>query len=136
MVAETTNHSILKRSSIMKRIAIFTIAIIVMMLLCVSFVLAADAPAAAQPFNWLTIIIAIGTPLAVWGATWLVTTLGPRIPGNIIVSVVVPLMAALTTGITQWIDSAAISPTLQGSLGLLAVFLSQLLIQFKKAQSS
>jgi hypothetical protein len=126
----------LLKGAVMKRIAVVIIGIAAMMLMCISVVFAQDTGTATTSFNWLTLAIALGTPLAVFGATWLVTTFGPTIPGTLIVSVVVPLMSALTTGITQWIDSTAISPTLQGVLGLVAVFLSQILIQFKKTQTS
>jgi len=114
------------------KIAKLILGIAVAMLLCVSYLMA-DGILQPAPFDWLALILTLGTPVVVYFATWTVTNWFPKIPGNIVVSVIVPVLGALAVGITQLASSTAINPLLQLLASLVAVYISQVQIQTKKA---
>ena len=87
------------------------------------------------PDIWTTLvplIISIATPFLVKCATDLVTKILPTLSGWGIVAIVVPIISGLATVITTQITNAGPVWYLQLFLGFAAVFVNELVKQFKQ----
>ena len=84
--------------------------------------------------DWVAIIIALFTPATVFGATYLVHKYRPKISGQMIVLVVVPVFSAMITIATQLVISTEVGSIVQMILGLVSVFASQVIIQTNNAR--
>ena len=100
----------------------------------ISSVLAADPVKTAV--DWIPLVIGILTLPIVYAATWVVRQYFPSISGVITVTTVVPALTAILTVISNVVGSGGLSPLLQGALGLLAVFVSQVQIQIEKSKDA
>jgi len=76
-------------------------------------------------------IILLLAPIVVYAVTFVVKWAIPKIPGWAIVSVVVPVLSAIAAWVATMVNPEA-SFILQVFLGLLAVFVSELIKQFQQ----
>jgi len=76
-------------------------------------------------------IILLLAPIVVYAVTFVVRWALPKIPGWAIVSVVVPVLSAIVAWVATMINPEA-SFLLQVILGLLAVFVNELIKQFQQ----
>ena len=118
----------------MKKITSIALWLALMIVVGISSVLAADPVKTAV--DWIPLVIGILTLPIVYAATWVVRSYFPLISGVLTVTVVVPALTAILTVISNVVGSGGLSPLLQGALGLLAVFVSQVQIQIEKSKDA
>jgi len=118
----------------MKKITSITLWLALTIVIGISSVLAADPVKTAV--DWIPLVIGILTLPIVYAATWVVRQYFPSISGVITVTTVVPALTAILTVISNVVGSGGLSPLLQGALGLLAVFVSQVQIQIEKSKDA
>jgi len=79
-----------------------------------------------------TELIAVLTPVVVFGAVQLLKLVLPKIPGWALLAIVVPVLSAVVAWISQIIVGGVIGFWAQVGLGLLAVFVNELLKQIRQ----
>jgi len=79
-----------------------------------------------------TELIAVLTPVVVYAAVQLFKLVLPKIPGWALLSIVVPALSALIAWITQLLTAGGLGFWLQLVLGLLAVFVNELIKQIQQ----
>lgn len=72
------------------------------------------------------------TPLIVFGATWVVKQLGPKLSGAAIVGLAVPILTAILAAISYFLNLNANNVVLQIALGLVSVFVNEFIRQIKQ----
>ena len=78
-------------------------------------------------------LVAILTPLVVYGVTWLIRKFVPNVAGWFIVMFIVPLLSLGITWVTGLLGNPELTFWGQFAYGLLAVFVNELYIQLKPA---
>jgi len=81
-----------------------------------------------------TELIALLAPVVVFGVTYLVKWAIPKLPGWTVVSIVVPLLSVIVAWVAQLLVPG-LSFLLQVVLGLLAVFINELIRQLQQGNS-
>lgn len=82
------------------------------------------------------ILLGVATPFVVKYATDFVLKFLPNLQGWHIVAIVVPVIAGVATGLTQLITQVGPTWYWQLALGLLAVFVNEVLKQLKQAPTT
>ena len=79
-------------------------------------------------------IILLLAPIVVYAVTFVVKWALPKIPGWAIVSVVVPVLSAIAAWVATMVNTE-LSFWLQVGLGLISVFVNELIKQFQQIRS-
>lgn len=78
-----------------------------------------------------TELVTLFTPLVVYLVTWALRKVAPKLPGWVIVMLIVPLLSLAVAALTGFLGQTTLTFWQQFAYGLLAVFVNELYKQLK-----